>query len=387
MKSLAKSTATVIAVLLLLLALLVNVVFMAGSLRQEKLYDFGSFIASGQEARRGQNPYSPENALVFELSFEQMGIESKLPNANPPISVPFFELIASQPPLRTLNLWRVISGVLYLVSITLLLLNDRFRVPPLRVFWAICLAGFWHTLQLGQIYALLLLLITLIWICLEKQWHLPASLLMGLLMAIKPNLILWPIFLGLAGNWSVLLIAATTAGLLSLFPVIIYGPLIYLQWIAVSNQFSALAFPGNNSLPGLFVRFGSAAIGYAISLALLGFLLYWLRRGQHSLQTIGGVGLVASLLVAPLAWTGYTIFLLPYLLTKREWRGADLFCAAILATPLLFVLSAFEASTISFIVIGWLYGWGLLVLLGGLLWEEGREPGNPGPRPRPAGAS
>jgi hypothetical protein len=199
---------------------------------------------------------------------------------------------------------------------------------------------------------------------------------LGILVALKPNLIIWPLFLGLAGNWSILLISSAVAGLLSLVPVVIYGPQVYLEWFQVANQFGALAFPGNNSLAGLLVRFGSPEAGYVLSLVLFAYLVYWLRRGRHSLGRISSVGIVASLLLAPLAWTGYTIFLLPYFLTKKAWVKSDVVCAAILAIPFLFVLSAFQYNRISFVVIGWLYGWALIILLGSLLWLAESEPGN-----------
>lgn len=87
------------AVLFLLSAIALNILFVRNSIASGQLYDFGSFLASGQEAAAGNNPYTVDNPLVFKVFFDNAGIGSQLPNANPPISVVLFELLARQPPL------------------------------------------------------------------------------------------------------------------------------------------------------------------------------------------------------------------------------------------------------------------------------------------------
>lgn len=132
----------------------------------EGLFDFGSFIGSGRLANQGTNPYSLDSPLINKVSFPEIGIEGFAPNLNPPISVLLFRLFAKFDPHQSLLVWRVITSVLFILSI--LLLNHSYPVKGIggmmRLIWAFSLAGLWHTIRFGQIYGVLLLLTVLIFI-------------------------------------------------------------------------------------------------------------------------------------------------------------------------------------------------------------------------------
>jgi hypothetical protein len=81
-----------------------NFEFVAASI--PSLLDFGSFIASGQLATLGKNPYSLESPLIFFISFSQKGPAGYAPNLNPPISVLMFKPLANIDPILSVNLWR-----------------------------------------------------------------------------------------------------------------------------------------------------------------------------------------------------------------------------------------------------------------------------------------
>lgn len=124
------------------------------------LLDFGSFIAAGKFANADQNPYATDSPLIFEVFFPGVSVGGSMPNLNPPISIPIFQILAGLDPYVTVNLWRIVAIALYLAALVVLLKTYR-NVTIWRVGWALVLSGFWHTIELGQIYTLLLLLTTL----------------------------------------------------------------------------------------------------------------------------------------------------------------------------------------------------------------------------------
>ena len=77
------------------------------------------------------------------------------------------------------------------------------------------------------------------------------------------------------------------------------------------------------------------------------------RAGNHRL-----------LLASPISWTGYTIFLLPIFFSLKKWTVPAIISAAILSIPFAIVLQLFQTSFVNFVIFGWLYGWGILLLLG-----------------------
>jgi hypothetical protein len=69
------------------------------SLRPDKgLLDFGSFIASGDAANKGLNPYG-----VYDLTFRVGTVPA--PNLNPPISVYPFQFAAHFDPSAAYHVW------------------------------------------------------------------------------------------------------------------------------------------------------------------------------------------------------------------------------------------------------------------------------------------
>lgn len=336
--------------------------------RDANLKDFGSFIASGQLAANGENPYSTASPLVFHVEFSKLGLKASLPNLNPPISILFSQFLTLFDPTTALITWKLVSAGLYFLCIVILVFAFPKNTTVLKIAWAFSLTGFWHTIELGQIYAPLALLSTGAFVLLMKRkWSL-AGILIGCLVAIKPNFLIWPLFILLGNNILIALIALATAGALSLIPLLIYGPQVYFQWLQASMSFSALSFPGNSSLVGLFARFNTPILGTGMALfATIAFaVLIYLKR--PSLSKISGLGLLISLLASPIAWVGYTIMLLPFLYTKH-WRVPEKAAALILLVPFPIVLAYFESSRFSFIFWGWFYGLALIILCVSVLIE------------------
>ena len=355
------------ACLFFIIAITINILpFLDG---KNDLMDFGSFYASGLKIRNGENPYDPNSEYIFEINFSRVGAGGKMMNLNPPISVIIFEFMSRFDPHQSLIIWQVTSAILYAGIIFLLATTYKQNIRPAIFLWAFTLAGFWHTLVLGQIYILLLLFTVLGWIFLQRGKYIPAGIAIGLVVAIKPNFILWPIFLLFSGYYVTFSLSVLSGLIVSLIPVIFYGTRIYAQWLEASALHpETMIMPGNNSILGLTARFDSISTGIVISVILVLILLVLSKRKIHNdmekSEHISALGIIASLLASPISWTGYTILLLPIFFSLKKWTVPAMVSAAILSIPFAVVLQLFQSSFVNFVLFGWLYGWGILLLLG-----------------------
>ena len=333
------------------------------------LMDFGSFYASGLKLSQNDNPYDASSDYILEILFPKVGAGGKMVNLNPPISLLFFRPLVQANPYRAMVIWQIISAMLYIISVLLLTKTYQDRLSPAKFVWVFMLAGFWHTIVLGQIYTVLLLLTVLAWIFLRQGRTIFAGAALGLLVAIKPNFVIWPLFLLVAGYTIPVLASAVTAAVVSLIPVFVYGTKVYAQWMEASAlRPETLIMPGNNSILGLFARFASVPLGIAISVLVVLALLVCVRwrkpKSMETVEYICALGIIASLLASPIAWTGYTMLLLPIFFSLKRWSFPAIFSAIILAIPFQVVLQLFQTSFTGFVIFGWLYGWAILLLLG-----------------------
>ena len=350
---------------LLLYVYAINAVFVGTTLGE--LHDFGSFIAAGQLARAGENPYSSNAPLVFNVTFKGISLSGDAPNLNPPISVLIFKQIANIDPFVSINTWRIISILLFAASVLILQLAYRKTGSSsvLRIAWAIALAGFWHTIQLGQLYCFLLLLIVLTYVFLKNTKDIPAGITLGLLIAFKPNFIFWAFALLAARRLKVFLYAGFTGLLVSLIPFFTNGFEIYAQWLEASKLFTPvlLLFPGNNSFQGLTARISQSQIGIILGVFLSLAVLWHIYKHRLVDSAVNALGVTISLLISPIAWTGYTLLLLPVFFELKNWNWKYYLSAAIFAVPVVYILDNFKTSITGFTLFGWFYGWGLLILL------------------------
>ena len=350
----------------------INAIFVGTTLGE--LHDFGSFIAAGRLAQAGENPYSSDAPLVFNVTFKGISLSGDAPNLNPPISVVIFKQISNIDPFVSINTWRIVSVLLFVVSVLILQRVYRKTGSPgvLRIAWAVALAGFWHTIQLGQLYCFLLLLTVLTYVFLKNKKDIPAGLILGLLIALKPNFIFWAFALLAARRWKVFLAAGFTGLLISLIPVITNGFSIYAQWLEASRLFTPilLLFPGNNSFQGLTARIGQPQIGIILGVLLSLAVLWHIYKHRPVDAAVNALGVSISLLISPIAWTGYTLLLLPIFFELKKWNWEYYLSAVIFAVPVVHVLDNFKTSIAGFTLFGWFYGWGLLVLLGAVIFSS-----------------
>lgn len=330
-----------------------------------ELRDYGSFIASGRAGAQGQNPYGIY-PLTFHVVLPQFEVWN--PNLNPPVSIPVFAFFDRVDPQRGFRLWWVFSMMCYLAAVALLVarrpgaLRDGRWLLPL---WALALAGFWDTLALGQIYLPLVLAAVGSWLLLQEGRPLPAGILMGIVVAVKPNFGVWPALLLLAGHWRAPLAAGVTAAALSAMPLAIYGMEIYRQWVAlILADESRAAFLTNASFAGLAQRAGAGVLGTVVSVGLLLALAAWAFRRRPDVMRASALGILGGIVASPIAWVHYTLFLLPAFFAARMTAPLVL-AAALLTVPVPLLLELLDAPAWQQATMGSAYNWAVLLALFG----------------------
>jgi hypothetical protein len=238
------------------------------------------------------------------------------------------------------------------------------------VLLAVCsLAGVWHTLGYLQIYAPLILGVIAAWLLLRRGDLLMAGLIIGLIVAVKPNFVLWPLLLLVAGQPRVALAAFASASAVSVIPLIVDGPEIYLQWLNVSMAFSGVEWSSNAALASVGARFGSEPVGFVLGAIVVLGLAFWFLRSRPQVLTASALSIAAVLLAGPVSWAGYTLFLAPYLFS-RPWTRLVWASLLLLATPFWLVRYFTMLGPVSNALLGSIYAWGVLLLFAVIVWEQ-----------------
>ena len=330
------------------------------SFPQESLRDFGSFYESGKAALEGRNPYEiHDNSYRVTLKY----FDGANPNLNPPASLLVFAPISLLDPTTAFRtIW---WGSLVAFLATLLALTRTYQPPHggWLVLWAVSLPGFWGTLFLGQIYAMLLVACAAAWILQDRNRPVAAGLLIGLVVALKPNFLVWPVLLLLAGHRRIALPALASFAVLSAAPVPLFGAGVYSQWLAMwfADDPARLEWVTNMSMIAYASRIGVPWLGKLAALITLGGLAVWAWRRRPGTGETGLLALFASLLASPVAWIHYSLFLLPPLFSV-EWTRTMVVGAVLLTVPRLIADSLYMGPVWLEITLGSLYTWGLLTL-------------------------
>jgi hypothetical protein len=350
---------------------LMSILVIAGELQRvlprDWLWDFGSFVASAQAARDGLNPYG-----IYPLTFHVIlpGFDAWNPNLNPPISALLFQPLTIADPHLMFRIWWVITVALHALTVFLILWGERGATRLILALWAFALAGFWDTLQLGQIYLPLALAGVSAWLLLERGAQVWAGILIGLVVAMKPNFAVWPALLLLSGTYRPALASIATVVLVSAIPLAVFGPEIYRQWLDLlaSDQQRAF-FLTNASLTGLASRAGAAGVGMVLSVVLLAAAALWALRWRPTPTRASAIGLVVSILASPIAWVHYTLFLLPVLVRRWDLNGIRL-VSVLLIVPVPFIIAQFGRPAWTQFTIGSLYNWAMVLCLAVLAADE-----------------
>jgi hypothetical protein len=352
--------------LIAVIALVLIVSDVARVLPNHGLWDFGSFVASARAAREGLNPYG-----VYPLTMHVVlpGFDSFNPNLNPPVSALLFRAFDVADPQASLRVWWTISVGCYLAAVLLLVARYGARRAVLIALPALALAGFWDTLFLGQIYLPLVLAAVAAWLLLERGQGAAAGVLIGLVVSMKPNFLVWPVLLLLSRHYRPALVAFGVAAAISAVPLLAMGPEVYRQWFElIASDRERAAFLTNASLTGLAARAGMSVVGVVLSAALLVALAAWALVRRPAVLRASAFGLLASVFASPIGWIHYTLFLLP--LFVRGWGSRAMRAVVLLLmVPVPFVVDQLGSSTLNQLTVGSVYGWALLLCLAVLVAE------------------
>jgi hypothetical protein len=291
---------------LLLLALLAAVVglhtaFVVTLLETGYACDLDAFLGSVTYLREGLPPY--DYAVLLP------GYPPS-PNLNAPLSLALLWPLGRLSVARVLPWWTLASLLTYVAAMMLAMRPAR---PTLMgVMWTAALVGVCHTLQAGQIYTFLALLVTGALILAPRRPVLAAALL-GLLVALKPNFGLLLLALFAAGHRRLALYSLGASVLWALLPAVLFGPQVYPQWLTAGLGYSNPYF-GNGALAALAGYVGLPGLPFAALAALVG--LYGAYRRRPDLVDALVLGVCLSLLCAPAAWLGYGVLLAPLLVAR-----------------------------------------------------------------------
>jgi hypothetical protein len=337
------------------------------ALPKNELRDFGSFYASGQAVSQGLNPYG-----VYKLTFhiKNKFFDGDNPNLNPPFSLLLFNIFSKFNPFFVFKVWWIISLLLFVLAIWLIVRFYAQQVTWWYLLLILAMPGIWDNFYLGQIYMLLLLATVWAWLLLEKNQVVWAGIFIGVLAAFKPNFLCWPALLFLAGHHKGSVTAMGVFLVLSFIPSLIYGHNVYVQWIQLILQDNParIAFFSNVSLFGIAYRANAGWTALPLSLIILSVIAFLTWRRKPPLLETSAMGIATSLLISPLAWMHYCLFLVPIFIYRPQTIAMKI-GLALLAFPFILVSwSSLESISLK-LTIGSIYN--LAVLL--IFIETGRQ--------------
>lgn len=279
---------------------------------------FGSFWASGLALSRHQNPYGVYPLTYYFKDFVHHRVLVSL-NLSPPTLLPFFQLLSHFNPESAIKVWTFTSLLLFLSSLALLLVEYGGQIQRRQILWFLLGPTAFDTMFVGQDYAVMLACIVIGWILIEHNRYAVAGILIGILIAAKPNLALCPVFLALCGYMRIAKASVVTILAMALFALLLYGPGVYTQWWQAIANDPHWIFPTDVSLTGFATRLGVRVVGQVFSIVLLTFTIVLVARKRTSAANAIGLSLCVGMLASPLAWLHYAIFLTPVLL-RKPWN-------------------------------------------------------------------
>lgn len=279
--------------------------------RGDHWWDLNTFLASGQAVRAGENPYAVPIDGAFIVS----------PNYDPPVLLPLFSWLSQMPlPTAFRAVW-LGSFALYLGLAIALSRTVARRHRLLCLAWLLAISPLYITLYLGQIYVPLALLSTAAWRALQRADDRRAGILIGIIVAVKPNFGIWPLALLLGGFRASAVAAIATACLLGAVPLVAYGPNVYLEWLDVVARGSVVGDPQSGSFLSIAGILGhrelARAVGYPLAILLLAAVGGWIIRSHPQRLEVSRCVLVTCALVSPVFWAGYLLLLLPLFFWRR----------------------------------------------------------------------
>ncbi|MGC2618401.1 MAG: glycosyltransferase family 87 protein [Acidobacteriaceae bacterium] len=277
---------------------------------------FGSFWASGWAAAHHQNPYA---TYPLTWVFHLPGHPGKVVDLNlsPPAMLPLFVALSWFDPNVGVVVWTLMTALIVIGCAALLIVQYPGQIQHRQILWLLLARAVLNTMGLGQDYALFIGLAVGAWILLERNRQIAAGIFLGLLIAFKPNYVLWVVLLVFCGRWKASAVAAGVAAALCALPLALYGPGIYGEWMRGVAGDPHWFFPNEVSISGFATRIGHPRVGQGLAAILLAGscgVVVWKRP---SLRNTSGIALSVGMLASPLAWFHYALLMAGPLFAKR----------------------------------------------------------------------
>jgi Glycosyltransferase family 87 len=296
----------------------------------------GTFWTSGSAAARGENPYAA-NPETYTNRVQVLGRQWIVAdfNLNPPCVLPLFQALSHLSIQKFAVVWTIGSCLLLFGTVALLM----WHLPGMQkrqIVWLMLAASVFDTLLELQIYFLLFFLAALVLLFFDSERKWAAAIAIGLLVAIKPTLAFWPLFLYLGGHRKLALRSLAVTLAVTAAPLLFYGPSIYRQWFSALASDTHWLYPINIAIPAFFARLGLRSVGLPIAAILAAFLAWIIWKTKPTVITISGIAICAAILCAPLAWVDYTLVLAPYFVSRR-WTIPSTAAAILLMVPTAYI--------------------------------------------------
>ncbi len=288
---------------------------------------FGTFWSAGWAARHGLNPFV---AYALTPPANIPGVMDV--NLSPPALLPVFDLLSRINPEEGVAPWIMGQAILFVSGCGILTLTARAAVRPWQIVFMLLSWEMSDSIWLAQDYGILFFLAVLGWLFAIRRRHIAAGVAIGLLSAAKPNLLLWPAFLFLAGERRTSSLAIACAALVSCLPALLYSTSLYTQWFSAVSTDRHWMFISDCSLQGFAARLGNPAAGTAASVALIAVSALIVWRCRPTLAQASAIAIVAGIIGSPLAWADYVVFLFPAF-ADDLWGRRRSVSAALLAVP------------------------------------------------------
>ena len=282
--------------------------------------NFGTLWASGRAAAHGLDPYAayPE---THREDWSRSGGPSRAPdlNLNPPVTIPLFQLLSYLPLKRFIAVWAAGTWLCLALGMTLIFIG-RPLIQLRQMIWLSLSMPTLFTLAFGQIYGHLFLVAALALVFYERDNELATAIMIGMLVAIRPTMAFWPVFLYLASYRRVAIKAVGVAAALYTLPLPFYGTLIYRQWFYTLQNDAHWMSRANIGFTAFAHRMGYRPIGIILAVAAAGACAIWIHRSKADFISASGAALCIGIISAPVGWVPYVIFAAPFFVARR-WGG------------------------------------------------------------------
>ncbi|MDN5931213.1 MAG: DUF2029 domain-containing protein [Pseudonocardia sp.] len=264
---------------------------------------------------------------------------AKLTNLNPPILTVLLVPFAALDALTAYRIFAVLAGMLVVGSV--LAVARELRLSPLvtvgAVLAVLASSPLHGTLVLGQIYPLLMVALVAGWIAERRGRPVPAAVLYGIAVALKPSLAPLLLLPAVQRRWVPLRAGIASAAVTTLVGVLVAGPSSAVEWLTIALTEGVPDTVDNASFPGLAVRFDvSPVLGLVAGSAVLAGTLVWIGHHRDRIDPAGTAPwavVAAGLLFSPISWHNYLLLLVPGVLVLIA-LGRGTIAAALLAVTI-----------------------------------------------------